>query len=219
MRRAHAAFLELTAYMAELVATRRTPATGGTLVDVLLRARADDPALTDEDLVAQCVMLLFAGHETTTNLIGNGMLALLRHPDQLVRLRAEPQLLVSAIEELARFDSPTQATFRSVAEDVELRGQHLHRDEHVLLLLGSANRDPLQFPEPDRLDLARRDNRHLAFGQGPHFCLGAALGRLEAQVALGTLVQRFPQVHLTGAELRWRPNVFLRGLQSLPVAL
>src|SRR5262249_24794945 len=108
-------------------------------------------------------------------------------------------------------------TYRSVAEDFELRGQRLSRGEHVLLMLGSANRDPVQFPDPDTLDLARRDNRHLAFSQGPHFCLGAALGRLEGQNAIGTLVRRFPKIRRGETELTWRPNVFLRGLQALPV--
>src|ERR1051326_6972257 len=147
--------------------------------------------LSREDMLAQCVMLLFAGHETTTNLIGNGLLALLRHPAELDRLRSEPILIESAVEELLRFDSPTQATFRSVAEDFELRGEQLRRGDHVLLMLGSANRDPEQFDDPDTLDLARRDNRHLAFSQGPHFCLGAALARLEAQLAVWAVLQRF----------------------------
>jgi len=164
-------------------------------------------------------MLLFAGHETTTNLIGNGTLALLQHPDQLARLYANPDLVESAIEELLRFESPTQATYRSVAEDFDLRGQQLRRGDHVLLMLGSANRDPAQFHDPDSLELGRPDNRHLAFSQGPHFCLGAALGRLEGQIAIGTLVRRFPNLRLAATELSWRANVFLRGLEALPVSM
>jgi len=218
MHRAYVAIVELTAYIAELVRSRR-PTADDTLLNVLLRAQATDGALTDDDLLAQCVMLLFAGHETTTNLIGNGILALLQHQEQLARLRTEPSLVESAVEELARFDSPTQATFRSVAEDFELRGQQLHRDDHVLLMLGSANRDPSQFVEPDVLDLGRRDNRHLAFSQGPHFCLGAILARLECQIALGALVRRFPQMRLAETDLRWRPNVFLRGLERLAITV
>jgi pimeloyl-[acyl-carrier protein] synthase len=175
--------------------------------------------LTHDELLAQCVMLLFAGHETTTNLIGNGVLALLEHPSELAKLRVEPTLIESAVEELLRFDSPTQATFRSVAEDFVLRGQQLHRGEHVLLMLGAANRDPSVFAEPDTLNLGRRDNRHLAFSHGPHFCLGAALARIEGQIAIGTLVQRFLHLRLTEVDLNWRPNVFLRGLEALPVAL
>jgi cytochrome P450 len=218
MHRAYIAIVELTAYIAELIRSRH-PTADDTLLNVLLRAQADDGALTDEDLLAQCVMLLFAGHETTTNLIGNGILALLQHHDQLARLRTEPSLVESAVEELARFDSPTQATFRSVAEDFELRGQQLHRGDHVLLMIGAANRDPAQFAEPDVLNLGRRDNRHLAFSQGPHFCLGAILARLECQIALGTLVRRFPQMRLTQTEFSWRPNVFLRGLERLAITV
>jgi cytochrome P450 len=218
MHRAHAALKALTAYVAELVAQRGS-AGADSVLDLLLRARADGSLHSDDELLAQCVMLLFAGHETTTNLIGNGVLALLDHPDQLALLRANPGLIESAIEELLRFDSPTQATFRSVAEAFVLRGQQLRQGEHVLLMLGSANRDPTQFAEPDRLDLARQDNRHLAFSQGPHFCLGAALGRLEGQIAIGTLVRRFPRLRRLETDLRWRPNVFLRGLEALPVAL
>lgn len=216
MRRAHAAIEELTAYVGGLVARQRQ-APGDTLLGALLQAQTEGAGLGDEELVAQGVMLLFAAHETITGLIGNATLALLRHPDQLARLRTKPPLIESAVEELLRFDSPTQATFRSVAADVELRGQHLRQGEPVLLMLGSANRDPVQFVEPDALDLGRRDNRHLAFSHGPHFCLGAALARLEGRVALATLVRRFPNLRLLETELRWRPNVFLRGLESLLV--
>jgi cytochrome P450 len=163
------------------------------------------------------VMLLFAGHETTTNLIGNGLLALLQHPAQLERLRREPTLIGTAIEELLRFDSPTQATFRSVAQDFELRGQRLRKGDPVLLMLGSANRDHRQFTDPDELDITRLDNRHLAFSQGPHFCLGAALARLEGQIAIARTIQRFPELRLADDHQTWRPNVFLRGLESLNV--
>jgi cytochrome P450 len=220
MHRAYAALRSLTNYVAALVARRR-PSTndGDSVLDALWRARADGSVASVDELVAQCVMLLFAGHETTTNLIGNGILALLDHPDQLERLQSHPGPVESAIEELLRFDSPTQATYRSVVKDFDLRGQRLRRGDHVLLMLGSANRDPAQFQDPDSLDLARRDNRHLAFSQGPHFCLGAVLGRLEGQIAIGTLVRRFPNLRLAATELSWRANVFLRGLEALPVTL
>jgi cytochrome P450 len=164
-------------------------------------------------------MLLFAGHETTTNLIFNGVLALLQNREQVTCLRSDPSLIGPAIEELLRYDSPTQATFRSVAEDIHVQGQHLRRGDPVLLMLGAANRDPAEFREPDRLDITRNPNRHLAFSHGPHFCLGAPLARLEGQVAIRRVFERFPQIRLTGAELTWRPNVFLRGLESLPVAI
>jgi pimeloyl-[acyl-carrier protein] synthase len=215
MRRANAALRDLTAYVAGLVAEHRLKP-GDTLLDDLLSQSASD-ALDEEELLAQCVMLLFAGHETTTNLIGNGALALLRNPDQMARLQTMPDLIESAVEELLRFDSPTQATFRSVAEDFELRGQHLRRGEPVLLMLGSANRDPAQFAEPDTLDLLRRDNRHLAFSHGPHFCLGAALARLEAQSAIGAMLRRMPHLALQTDTPQWRPAFTLRGLQTLPV--
>jgi pimeloyl-[acyl-carrier protein] synthase len=218
MHRAHAAIVQLTAYMKGLV-TRRSDASADGLLATLARAHAEDGTLTEEELLAQGVMLLFAGHETTTGLIGNGALALLRHPAQLARLRAEPGLIETAIDELLRFDSPTQATFRSVAEDFELRGQRLHAGDPVLLMLGSANRDPAAFERPDALDIARRDNHHLAFSQGPHFCLGAALAWLEGQIALHTLFGRFRRVRLVDAEPTWVPNVFLRRPEALPVAL
>jgi len=164
-------------------------------------------------------MLLFAGHETTTNLIGNGLLALLTHPAEQDCLRSDSNLIESAVEELLRFDGPTQATFRSVAESFELHGQQLKQGDHVLLMLGSANRDPEQFIDPDSLDLGRRDNRHLAFSQGPHFCLGAALARLEGQIAIKAVLQRFQSLRIQDDEYKWRPNVFLRGLERLNVSV
>jgi cytochrome P450 len=180
MLAAHGAFVELTDYMEKLI--DRGAAQDGVLTAALVDAH-NAGFLSRDDMLAQCVMLLFAGHETTTNLIGNGVLALLTHPAELDRLRSEPSLIESAVEELLRFDSPTQATFRTIAEDFELRGQRLRQGDHVLLMLGSANRDPEQFADPDTPNLARRDNRHLAFSQGPHFCLGAVLARLEAKIA------------------------------------
>jgi pimeloyl-[acyl-carrier protein] synthase len=213
MQRASAALGDLTEYVADLVSSKGRYAAH----DLLPTGYAS--GLPKDDVVAQSVMLLFAGHATTTNLIGNGVLALLRHPDELARLRAEPGLITSAVEELLRYDSPTQATFRSVAEDFDLRGQRLHRGDPVLLMLGSANRDPSQFREPDALDLTRAENRHLAFSQGPHFCLGAPLARLEGQIAIRRIIERFPHLCLDEAEPVWRPNVFLRGLESLRVEI
>jgi len=217
MRRAYIALRELTAYVNEL-GLSQSPGHARALIDGL-PANSHVGALEQDEVVAQSVMLLFAGHQTTTNLIGNGIIALLRHPDQMARLRAEPAIIPLAVEELLRYDSPTQATFRSAGEDFELRGQHLRRGDPVLLMLGSANRDASQFREPDALDVTRADNRHLAFSQGPHFCLGAPLARLEGQIAIQRIVERFPYLRLTGDELVWRPNVFLRGLESLRVAI
>jgi cytochrome P450 len=215
MHRAHDALRALTAYVADL-------GTGPAECSALIAAEGTHDGATvlgHDELVAQSVMLLFAGHETTTNLVGNGILALLQHPAQLERLRREPALMSTAIEELLRFDSPTQATFRSVGEDFELRGQLLREGDPVLLMLGSANRDPCQFVDPDELDIARADNRHLAFSQGPHFCLGAALARMEGQIAIQRTIERFSELRLANGPLAFRPNVFLRGLESLTVTI
>jgi cytochrome P450 len=168
--------------------------------------------------MANCVLLLAAGHETTTNLIGNGALALLRHPDQLERLLADPGLIKTAVEELLRFDSPVQATSRLVTEDFQLRGRILQKGQLVLLLLGAANRDPARFPDPDSLNLGRADVHHGAFAFGSHYCLGAPLARLEAQIALPRLFGVFPDLGLATPDVEWCPNFVLRGLKALPVS-
>ena len=152
-------------------------------------------------------LLLVAGNETTTSLIGNGMLALLRHPDQLAMLREDRALIPSAVEELLRFDSPVHVDFRSVLEDCDVNGFHVRRGDNVVLLLGAANRDPDQFHEPDRLDVGRREQNHLAFGRGIHHCLGAPLARLEGRVVLETLIERFPSMHLLEEHPAFRNSV------------
>ena len=217
LERAYASQRALLDYFQDLVAQRRR-APGEDLLSALM-SDEQGSQLTEDELLATCVFLLFAGHETTTNLIGNSVLALLRHPRQLQRLQADPALIGTAVEELLRFDSPVQTAFRRATVDFELHGQHIRQSDHVLLLLGAANRDPAQFENPDTLDLGRRENRHLAFSLGPHFCLGAALARLEGQIAIQTLFKRFPSIELDTANLEWRPNVLLRGLESLPVRL
>ena len=151
------------------------------------------------------------------NLIGNGLLALLRHGDQLRRLREEPALAASAVEELLRYDGPVQRTARFTTVDVEIGGRAIDKGAMVVTVIGAANRDPAQFPEPDRLDLGRVDNRHIAFGFGIHFCLGAPLARLEGQVALGTLARRLPALALATDTVEWRESQVLRGLKALPV--
>jgi cytochrome P450 len=162
-------------------------------------------------------LLFVAGHETTVNLIGNGLLALLNHPAQLAKLRADPTLLPGAVEELLRYDSPVQRTGRITNTDVELDGRKIPRGSLVLTALGAANRDPAHFPDPDRLNITRPDNRHIAFGFGIHFCLGAPLARLEGQIAIGTLLRRMPGLQLAASALEWRESSTLRGLKRLPV--
>jgi cytochrome P450 len=161
------------------------------------------------------VLLLFAGHETTTNLIGNGLYHLLTHPAELERLRRDPERVPSAVEEFLRFDPPVSGTIRIALRDLELAGERIAEGQQVAAMLASANRDPRRFPDPDRLDLARAPNRHLAFGYGIHFCLGAALARLEAQIAFRTLLARVSTLRLDGGEPKWKPQVFFHGLERL----
>lgn len=196
--------------------TRSGP--GDDLLSALIAAEEQGDKLTEEELIANCLLLLVAGHETTTNLIGNGLLALLSHPEQAGLLRQNPALLPTAIEELLRYESPVQWTSRIPKETVTLDGTRIEAGQFVMLGLGAANRDPAQFTDPDRLDITRREGRHLAFGLGVHYCLGAALARMEGQIALGTLLRRFPRLRLAEDEpLRWRPNFIFRGLEALGV--
>jgi cytochrome P450 len=191
------------------------------LTSALVQAEDGGVSMSEDELVAMVLLLLVAGHETTVNLIGNGTLALLEHPDQLARLRDDPSLIKTAVEELLRYDSPVgMATERYAREDVTMAGVTIPRGGMVFAVLASANRDGRQFPDPDSLDVAREPNRHLSFGLGAHFCLGAPLARLEGQIAIGTLLRRAPGLRLASARdrLRWRRGLLLRGLESLPVA-
>jgi cytochrome P450 len=188
------------------------------LISGLVAAEERGDMFSEREVQVMINLLLIAGHETTVNLIGNGVLALLRNPDQLERLRLHPELIGSAIEELLRYDSPVQLTGRSVVEDMEMAGHRLEPGNFMITLLGAANRDPDQFPDPDRLDIARTSNHHFSFGRGIHFCLGAPLARLEGQAAIGSLVRRFPELRLDGEPVQ-RDQVTLRGLETLPVAL
>lgn len=187
------------------------------LLSAMAHAEEQGDMLSEDELLANCVLLLAAGHETTTNLIGNGTLALLRNPDQKEKLQADPSLIVSAVEELLRYDSPVQLTGRVTKEEVELGGKRIGKGQEALVIMGAANRDPERFPDPDRLDITRQDNRHLSFGQGPHFCLGAPLARLEGQIAISTLLRRMPNLRLETEELRWQQTQALHGLKALPV--
>jgi cytochrome P450 len=164
-------------------------------------------------------MLLFGGQETTRNLIGNGMQVLLQHPEELSRLRDQPEMIRSAVEELLRYESPVQYAGRVVKEDIELRGVGLRPGDVIAFMLGAANRDPQQFKDPFRLNLARLNNAHLAFGAGPHFCIGNQLARLEGQAAILRMVQQFPRMRLAAQRPEWAPNMGLRGLRTLPVAV
>lgn len=195
--------------------TRSRP--GDNLLSALIAAEEQGDRLTEDELIANCLLLLVAGHETTTNLIGNGLFALLSHPAQTEWLRQDFDRLPVAIEELLRYESPIQWTTRYAVETIVLGEARIEAGQFVMLGLGAANRDPAQFTAPDRLDLARREGRHLAFGYGVHYCLGAALARLEGQIVLGTLLRRYPALRLSGEPLHWQPNIIFRALHSLPV--
>jgi cytochrome P450 len=211
--------LRFMRYLRKLIAERRGQPADDLISGLVLAQEADD-RLTDDEVLAMVFLLLSAGHETTLNLIGSGALALLEHPDQCQRLRAEPELSVSAVEELVRFVAPVEtATQRYALEDTMVASTHIPRGELVLAVIASANRDSAVFDDPDVLDISRSNNKHLGFGQGVHYCLGAPLARLEGQVALGTLLRRAPDLRLAvpPEELRWRSTLIVRGLKALPV--
>jgi cytochrome P450 len=183
----------------------------------MIAAEERGDKLSQDELVSNAMLLLNAGHETTTNLIGNGTLALLRHPRELEGLRRDPGLLPGAIEELLRYDSPVQMTGRSARTERVLGGATIEPGQQVVVLVGSANHDSERFADPDRLDVRRGDDEHLSFGGGSHYCLGASLARLEAQVAIGAIVSELPKLRLATGEPEWRETLTLRGLKSLPV--
>jgi cytochrome P450 len=209
---------EFVTYLRGLAAERRT-SPGDDLVSHLVSVRdADGDRLTEDELVTTCILLLNAGHEATVNVTGNGTLALLRNPDQLQRLRDDRSLLPAAIEELMRFDSPLQLFERTATEDVEIGGITVAEGQKIAALLGSANRDPAVFAEPDRLDVGRAENPHISFGAGIHFCIGAPLARVELQATFGALLDRTSSIELGGEPVR-RPEFVIRGLAELPVVL
>jgi hypothetical protein len=212
------AVLNLTDFFREAVADRRKRR-GQDLISLLLDIEEDGEILTEEELYAQCVLLIGAGHETTRNLIGNGMYTLLRHPEAMDELRENPQNIRVAVEELLRYESPVQYTARIAKEEIEICGVRLRQGELVMFVNAAANRDPLQFKDPDRLDLKRVNNPHLSFGAGAHFCIGNQLARLEGQVAILKLTQQFPQMRLAQEQVEWVPNFGLRGLRTLPVVV
>jgi cytochrome P450 len=217
-RAAQDALIELTDFFRKTVAERRQNK-GNDLISLLIDIEEGGDVLTEEELYAQCVSLLFAGHETTRNLIGNGMYTLLRNPDQLAELREKPEMIRSAVEELLRFESPVQFTARVLKEDIEVCGQHISKGWTILCMLGAANRDPKQFEQPDQLNLGRLNNQHLAFSAGIHFCIGAQLARLEGQVAIQKLIQAFPKMKLATSRPQWASTFGFRGLTTLPVTV
>jgi cytochrome P450 len=215
---ATAAMDQMRAYFFDLVAERRrTPADD--LLSGLVAAREAGDALSDDEVVATAILLFAAGFETTTNLIGNGLLALLNHPDELDRWRNDPSLAHTAVEELLRWDSPVQLNMRTALESADVAGEPLARGEAVVVLQGGANRDPERFDHPEILDVGRADNAPISFGWGIHHCLGAALARMEGEVVFNALLRRCRTIENRVDEPEWRPTLTLRGLATLPVAV
>lgn len=207
---------ELTGYLSDLVAKHeREPADD--LLSALIAARDEHDSLSHDEVIATGVLLLFAGHETTTNLIASGVLALLRHPEQRARLDADPSLLNGAIEEVLRFDGPAKTVARVMAEDVEMRGRTLRRGQRVFLSPSAANRDPEVFDDPNTFDITRRQGRQLGFGVGLHYCLGAPLARLEASVAIPRALEKLRSLRFADEQLHWAPVLLSRGMESFPV--
>jgi cytochrome P450 len=206
----------LSAYFQDRInEQRKTPREG--LINTFMTAEVDGDRLSDEEIVANCIVTMVGGLETTTNLITNGILSLLRYPEEMARLRADLDIMPAAVEELLRYESPSQHTARLAPDDVTLGGKQIKKRQAVIAVMAAGNRDPERFADPDRLDFARPDNRHLAFGWGAHFCFGAPLARLEGQISFDTLLRRFPELQMTDAPLVWRENLGLRGLKSFPL--
>jgi cytochrome P450 len=209
-RRAQSSLLEMIDYFGKLVPERRANK-GDDLISLLLRAEEDGDILTPEQVLSNCAQLIFAGHETTRNLLSNGLHALLNHPEELARLRADPSLMPGAVRELLRYESPLQFIRRVASQDMDLWGVRVKEGQGVVLMLGSANRDERAWERPDRLDIARVSRNHVAFGHGIHLCIGAALAQMEAEIGFAAVLRRFPGVRLDGAEPVRVMNPMLRG--------
>ena len=207
---------EFDAYFRAIIAMRRN-APRDDILSALVHAEDGGERLNEREMLNILRLLLIAGNETTTNLIGNGMQALLANPDQLVRLRDDPGLMPAAVEELLRFDSPVQTTFRRVRADCAVNGFEVRARDNIAVLIGAANRDPDVFEEPDRLDVGRTGSVHLSLGRGIHYCLGAPLARLEGRIAFQMLLERFARIELLGSRPKYRNGIVLRGLRSLPL--
>lgn len=208
--------LAMRDYVRAIAAERRRHP-GDDLISTLVGVEEQGHMLTENELFAVCINLLVAGYETTMSLIANGLLCLLQNPDQLEKLKETPSLIGTAVEEFLRYETPLQNQDRVAGEDLVLGGKSIRKGERVLTMLGAANRDPAQFPEPDRLDISRQDNRHVAFGYGIHFCVGAPLARLEGQIVINTILHRFPDLQFADSEVEWRENVSIRNPKSLLV--
>ena len=208
----------MTAYFRDAVRGQATASHEG-LIHALSIAEVNGERFTVDEIVANVIVTMVGGMETTTNLIGNGLLSLLRHPGEMSKLRADISLMPSAIEELLRYESPSQHTARLAPDNTELGGKRITQHQAVFAVMGAANRDPERFSEPDRLNIARPDNRHVAFAWAGHFCFGAPLARIEGEIALTTLLSRFPRLQLGSGPINWRPNLGLRGLTALPIEL
>jgi cytochrome P450 len=207
---------EMTKYFRARIAEQKQAPQEG-LIQSLLSAEIDGDRLSEEEVIANTIVTMVGGQETTTNLIGNGILTLLRNPKEKDRLMSDYNLIPSAVEELLRYESPSQQTGRIAREDVEIGGQEIKKGQAIIAVMAAGNRDAERFPDPDRLDIARTDNRHLAFGWAAHFCFGAPLARVEGQIMLETMLRRLPRLELESDNLTWRDNLGLRGLNSLPV--
>jgi cytochrome P450 len=208
---------EMLSYFQSAIRDQRARLRPG-LVKWLLEADVSGERLSEEEVIANCIVTMVGGQETTTNLIGNGVVSLLRNPGEMERLRADVGLISSAVEELLRYESPSQHTGRLARQDVELGGKIIRKRQAVIAVMAAANRDPERFPDPDRLDLSRQNNRHLAFGWASHFCFGAPLARLEGQIAFEAILRKLPSLRLDPGPLVWRENLGLRGLKRLPVS-
>lgn len=204
-------------YLRALIAKREKQPQAD-LISALIAAKEQSDRLSEEELLATCIMLFATGEESTVNTIGNGMLALLNHPDQIEQLSREPTKIQSAVEEILRYDSPVQTTTRIATVNFEIGNQTIQAGEKVVLCLGAANRDPAQFPDPDRFDINRNPNPHVAFGDGIHYCLGAGLARIQAQIAINALIQQFSNLELASNQLELRKNAVLRGFKAIPVS-
>jgi cytochrome P450 len=214
---AQQSLLELAAYLRELVLHFRADP-GENLISDLIGAQEADDRLSDDEIVSTCVLVLFGGHETTTNLIGNGVRSLLHFPDQLERLRSEPALLASAVEELLRFDGPSKMEVRMAAAAIELRGHTIEEGDQIYFIQAAANRDPEVFEQPNALDLARSPNRHCGFGFGIHYCMGAPIARLEGSIAIDALIRALPGLRIGPDPEVWHPTLISRGMQSVTLS-